>query len=1156
MLQSISNIAVFAQAADGVVTVPFYNTGWFVFLLLIAAVSLGIVLGKMIGNGLKLPEYGQNVSIVLVALFVAGLMIWAKWPPKLGVDLRGGINMIGSLNLDAFVEDDSFGTTRPKAKDIIPALVRRVNPSGTKEIMIRALGDDKIEVTIPSVDLQEADDIWDRLVKAGKLEFRILAADQRFAPQRDLAKEMADQGGRGRKVVDASGKTVAIWVALARVAQEEGAPNKIAPFKYVPGNGDLVRDKSTGRILNLSEVPYSNNPDLHGRELAVWCKKVGVRTPQILVIQPSADQNVEGKHLKSVRSTIDERGRGAVAFTTTGEGSRLMGMLTRMNEKLPMGIVLDGQLHSAPVIQTAIYKNGQITGEFTPEEVDELIINLESGKLDVALNKSPISRDFIESNLGEELKEKGIWAIGFSLSMVLVFMLIYYRFAGIVATVGLLLNLVLILALVMAINQPITLTGLAGLVLTVGMSVDANVLIFERIREELDRGAALRMAIRNGFDKATTTIVDANVTTLITAIVLYVIGTEQIKGFSVTLILGILISMFTAIFVSRLIFNIFERKRWLTKLSMTRILEKNKWNFLNKIGLTGVGSALLIIVGIAGIYLLGPKILDHDLRGGSTAQMVFVEPQEVDRIREELDAQNFEHKGEKIEFMVSGFGSLNDPSEANRRFKVDSNLPAWEGEDIEPRFDQLDEILAKVFAGKLVLHHVEFNANTPKSSTGGADKQETDKSNPPNPTTPEKTEPSVGLKWEAGPAPIVTSLSSLTSSMLSYQDPAKSTQEKSDPADSKTADSKTADSKTADSKTADAESKQQAPASTDAGSDKSPEGKQDPASEKQAAPPEKAAPKGTQDPAAAGGDFPTEKEPLNLQSDAIFVTREMTVTPEVSGKTLRALIVEASERAELALEEDQVTVNSPDVELDESPLTTISEKWSVRMQVNKEENADKILEVWAERFNKEPYFPTTSKVGGQIAGQTQVQALVAIIASLLGIIAYVWIRFQNVAFGLAAVIALIHDVLIVLGAIAISHWLARSLGFLGIDEFKISLEIVAALLTVIGYSLNDTIVVFDRIREVRGKRSEITADMINTSISQTLSRTILTSVTTFIVVFILYCFGGEAIHGFAFALVIGVMVGTYSSIFIASPALLWLMNTVGLNPGEVDVAAE
>ena len=227
-------------------------------------------------------------------------------------------------------------------------------------------------------------------------------------------------------------------------------------------------------------------------------------------------------------------------------------------------------------------------------------------------------------------------------------MIFYYRFAGIVATIALLLNLVLILALVMAINQPLTLTGLAGLVLTVGMSVDANVLIFERIREELDRGAALRMAIRNGFDKATTTIIDANVTTLITAIVLYVIGTEQIKGFSVTLILGIMMSMFTAIFVSRLIFDVFERKRWLTKLNMTRILQKQKWNFLNKTGMTGVASALLIIAGLAGMYLLGPKILNHDLRGGSTVRMVFNDAQDVQKLRAELDKLNIEHKGEKL----------------------------------------------------------------------------------------------------------------------------------------------------------------------------------------------------------------------------------------------------------------------------------------------------------------------------------------------------------------------------------------------------------------------------------------------------------------------------------------------------------------------------
>ena len=1093
MLESIPNVGMFlAQAADIAPDPPFYRTGWFTFLALVAAIALGWYLAKAISSSLKLAEgYNTRMSVVLIAVFVASLMIWSKWPPKLGVDLRGGINMIGSLNLDAFVEGDGFGD-RPEAADIIPALIRRVNPSGTKEIMIRPLGVDKIEVTIPSVDPSEADAIWDRLVKAGKLEFRILANPNEFPAQVAAARKLAESGARGRKVmdIDADGqpKAVAMWVALARVASGDGIVRDLVPFKFVPSRDHVVRKKSTGEIIDTGSFLFSGDNDLRGFGFAKWCKQNNIRTPQILVIQPDDDQNVEGKHLVSVSSTIDERGRGSVAFKTSDEGSSRMGMLTRMNLDRPMGIVLDGQLHSAPNIESAIYKNGRITGEFTQEEVDELIINLESGKLDVALNKAPISRDFIESNLGRELKEKGFWAIGCSMILVLVFMVVYYRFAGVVATIALLLNLLLILALVMAINQPLTLTGLAGLVLTVGMSVDANVLIFERIREELDRGAALRMAIRNGFDKATTTIIDANVTTLITAIVLYVIGTEQIKGFSVTLILGILMSMFTAIFVSRLIFDIFERKGWLKKLNMTRILEKQKWNFLNKISVTSVVSIALIIAGLAGMFVLGPKILNHDLRGGSTVRMVFKEAQDVEKIREELTNLQREHNGEKVEFTVSGFGSKNKPEMADRVFKVDSNLPAWEGPPQE-QFDQLADILAEVFKGRLELHHVDIEGVRATPVV------------PPQSSIHRNSGPSIGAMPTFG---------SLTTSLLTFQDQEEDGSEAEAPSSGQTPPPTTQDQ---------------------IGDDSLP----------------------TDSAAQDDGQFPTAPKPsTRIQEIKVKRTLKITPTPGVSGKSLTALLVTASETAELPLEEEQIRVDSEDVKRDESVMTTISENWTVTMDVTSEEEADKILATWAAGFNNKAYFPTTSKVGGQIAGQTQLQALAAIIASLLGIIAYVWIRFQNVAFGLAAVIALVHDVLIVLGAIALSHWLAGVFGFLGVVEFKISLEIVAALLTVIGYSLNDTIVVFDRIREVRGKRQEITAEMINTSISQTLSRTILTSVTTFIVVFILYWFGGDAIHGFAFALVVGVLVGTYSSIFIASPALLWLMNTVGLNPGIVD----
>jgi SecD/SecF fusion protein len=157
-------------------------------------------------------------------------------------------------------------------------------------------------------------------------------------------------------------------------------------------------------------------------------------------------------------------------------------------------------------------------------------------------------------------------------------------------------------------------------------------------------------------------------------------------------------------------------------------------------------------------------------------------------------------------------------------------------------------------------------------------------------------------------------------------------------------------------------------------------------------------------------------------------------------------------------------------------------------------------------------------------------------------VAYIWFRFQKLSYGLAAVIALLHDVLITLGIVALCHWLAAPLGFMMIDDFKIDLIMVAAFLTIIGYSLNDTIVVFDRIREVRGKSPRLTTEMVNASVNQTLSRTLLTSSTTLVTIALLYFFGGEGIHGFSFALFVGIVVGTYSSIFIASPVLLWIAN--------------
>jgi len=1131
MLESLfPSLALFlAQAEPEPVQLPFYQTTGFLLLLLIAAVALGLFLAKLISSSLKLNDYRGKMGLVLVTILVATLMIWSKWPPKFGVDLRGGMNFVGALNLDAWTRDDDGTQRRPTAADIIPDLVRRVDPSGTSEISIRPLGSDKIEVTIPETDLEQANTIWDRLAKVGKLEFRILADSQytEHGQALRLARELAAEGKRDREIVvtDADGnrKVIAYWATLAREVGPGGTIAADAPIKYIPERGQLLRNRATGELINVLDIPFSNNRDNHGREFSNWLKSRNIRSPQILLMQPAEPENVEGSHLFTVTSDMDELGRACVGFVTSDQGALRMGTFTRKNEKKLMGIVLDDQLHSAATIQEAITKRGRITGSFTREEVDEIVNNLRSGKLDVTLNKTPISQNFINSTLGEELKAKGIWSIGISLAIVLVFMAFYYRFLGVVACFVLALNALLVLALVMAIDYPLTLTGLAGLVLTIGMAVDANVLIFERIREELDRGSALRMAIRNGFDKAMSTIIDANVTTMITALVLYIVGTEQIKGFAVTLILGILVSMFTAIFVARLILDVAERKRWLTSVGMMRLLSKKRWSFTDKVPVTGVVSLAVIVAGLGGMYLLGNRILDQDLRGGSTARVVFNQPQNIEDIRNRLRSEDIVSSvtGEKIEFTVTGFGVLNDEdvSKKDREFKIDSNLQAWEGEG--ERWEQLDEILDRIFEGQLKKNRVELIGVA--TSEGQEPSSQSDVSQIP--ATKNFHQPS----WVSVPMVISQMNPSILLGNLLlpiYQDEQENNQQESGGAGSGSGDSQT---------------------------DTNPPVQEQEASDLESRPPLDLfdlMPQETESP-QGGGDFalPAVRPQSNEYTK---VTRQLKFGDKISGQGIRELVLAAAERMNLKLEEDEIEVESTELGADQSTRSSEATIWTISMMVSRPEDADKILTEWQREFNQTTFFPTTSKVGSQIASEARWRALGAVLASLLGVILYIWIRFQNVAFGLAAVIALVHDVLVVLGAIAISHWLAGTLSILGIIEFKISLEIVAALLTVIGYSLNDTIVVFDRIREVRGKQSKITAEMVNESISQTLSRTILTSMTTFIVVFILYCFGGPAIHGFAFALCVGVVVGTYSSIFVAAPALLWLMNTVGLNPGEVE----
>ncbi|QDT09918.1 protein translocase subunit SecD [Stieleria marina] len=1041
----------------------------------LAVMILPFIVGSRLAKMFKMPNYGTRFGFVILAI-LASVVILVQRLPGLGVDLRGGTILVYEIDPSKNIGVDGDTGTRIKSEDLIEPLTRRINPSGTREIVLRPYGETEIEVIVPEVDQREVDQIKIKMAEAGILRFAILNNQRDHSRQIDLARTQADspeQNLRTQSVVqDVDGTIVGRWAAIDRELVDEG---ELAPFRVNVGDA-VVRNPQTGAIIQMPPSVMGENGET---KQAQWVDQQGMSGLEVLmIVDPLLD--VKGEDLAFTTSTYDQNGAPAVAFNLTDQGSGKFFALTTNNAptgtfQRQLGIVLDDKLLSAPNILQPIRKEGRITGRFTREEVDSLVAILKAGQLPAALTKQPIAENQIDATLGADTIKKGVYAIGTSLALVLVFILFYYRFAGVVACIALILNLAMILATMVLINQPLTLPGLAGLVLTVGMSVDANVLIFERIREELKKGAADRMAVRNGFAKATVTIVDANLTTLITAIVLYAIGTDQIRGFAVTLILGILFSMFTAIYMSRTFFDFAERHGFLT-LSMSdgvnslrsAVSGDGNLDFIGKGKLTLALSAVLICVGVGSLFARGNGILDIDFAGGSSVQFKLDKPTDSETVRSIVGKVMDNGDDDPIDFTVNGVSM--EGADAQTVYKVDSSF-----EEV----DQLKDAIRKAFEEDGSVGLVSYNVAIKPADQSNASKFK----------SRSKTKNGNGVMLTA----------------FYPQDDVETDAAADPPTDEADSDSAASDDATAADATA---------ALGD-------------------------------DPEGDTGNTGTVETPGTLTYSTAIM--ELGIASEKDGAavneaTLIDEITRAAETASVPLNEKTIELTPQGEGADEwstgSSLTF--SKWKIRLPM-KAESADKIMANLEQNLGTEPVWISSSKVGKRVAGDMISRALGSLFASLLCIIGYIWFRFQRVIYGLAAVAALLHDVLITLGAIAVSYWLADALGFLLIDPFKISLTVVAALLTIIGYSLNDTIVVFDRIRETKGKAPRLTGEMINTSINQTLSRTLLTSVTTLIVVVLLYAFGGEGIHAFAFALVVGVLVGTYSSIFVASPILLWLI---------------
>ncbi|MGB5359610.1 MAG: protein translocase subunit SecDF, partial [Eudoraea sp.] len=594
---------------------------------------------------------------------------------------------------------------------------------------------------------------------------------------------------------------------------------------------------------------------------------------------------ISGDVVSDARDQFDQFNRPAVGMDMNVRGAKLWEKLTSEANLNNTGIaiVLDNKVYTAPGVSSVGGISGgssEITGTFTVNETKDIANVLRAGKL-------PASAEIIDSfvvgpSLGQEAIDSGFMSFLIAMVFVLIWMVFYYGKAGIFADIALSFNILLIFGVLSSLGAVLTLPGIAGIVLTIGMSVDANVLIFERIKEELAKGKGKGQAIADGFSNALSSILDANITTGLTAIILLILGSGPIKGFATTLIIGILTSLFTAIFVTRLLIEWYISGKGRTldfSTPLTKNLFKNlNINFLSKRKIAYVLSTILVAVGLFSLFTQG---LDEgvDFVGGRNYQIRFVNPVNPSEITNELS----ETLGSAS---AKTFGDANQIM-VTTKYKVDV-----QGTEVD------DEILGILY----------------------------------------------------------TSLQKYLPDGATYRD---------------------------------------------------------------------------------------------------FI-------PGGTNEDIGVL--------------------------------------------------------------------KYRKVGPTIADDIKKNALWAIFGSLAVVFLYILLRFRKWQYSLGAVVAVFHDVLIVLGIFSLT---SKIMPF----SMEVDQAFIAAILTVIGYSLNDTVVVFDRIREIVAEHGWKRGENINKALNSTLSRTLNTSLTTLVVLLSIFIFGGESLRGFMFAMIIGVIVGTYSSLFIATPVM-------------------
>jgi protein-export membrane protein SecD/preprotein translocase SecF subunit len=1052
---------------------------------------------------------------------------------QLGLDLAGGTELLYRLQPE---KGQKLGG---QAATTIDILKKRIDPSNVKEYRIQPLESDRILIQVPRATAAEVEQLKGRLERMGKLEFKL---------------------------------------AVPRTQEA----------KFV----EYYEQAEAGRVPEgFTRMHLQGKPD----------------NPFFLVRR--GEPEITGKYLdpSKLRPTTDEYGRPAVGFQFNPAGSGRFAQITEANKGWGLAIILDGVLKSAPLIKMRISGPGQITGSFTQQEVADMVNVLRAGSLPMDIEL--LQESTVGPQLGRDSIRKGLGALAVAGLLVLAGMGVYYLRCGLVADGALLMNLVLLVGVLCILGAALTLPGMAGILLTVGMAVDANVLIFERIREESATGKGIRVALRNGYDRAFTTIVDANVTTLLTAVILYLVGTGPVKGFAVTLSFGILLSMFTALTVTRLAFETFIDKEWMREFKMLSLIEQPAIGFSAIRRPAYVISVAVVALGLGAFFMRGADLYDIDFTGGSLVQLSLARPTGVGEVRRLLAEGGFP------DAEVQGIGGGEAGEEGLTDFGV-----RIKGTGVDP------EAVAADVARKLAAAGLQDRVDS-LEKTGDAQALALTLTEP-------LAEPELRAALAAGGDPYA--IPDLASIVPDEQDVAArlSVRLREAPA---LADMRDVWGRMLQSlawiglNTADyeigtcslREGPEEGPAELDFRLDRPiqpellaveldrrqfPEVKLTPAGPEGVAfvlQADRAILEQLQRELPAGTLLQSVPQ---VDMDGLSVTAELS--RDASEQDVRAifqqqgmddvfvaLLGEGSKSYRLNFSYEPVRqkmqqlfadlaqpgggvrfapaeqAGSGEAELvrmtldeamsfadvrhylgaagigmyaeeivvgqqDYAPETLVSEL-TLSLPADK---AQQIKDRLSASFGEARPVQRIVGIGKEVADEMQGRALLAVVCASVIIVLYVAMRFHAFRFGVAAVIALVHDILITAGLIALADWA----GVFG--DVKISLATLAAFLTILGYSLNDTIVVFDRIREnmVNLGRKRVSPDLIDLSINQTLSRTILTSLTTLAVVVVLYFMGGAVLQGLALTLIVGVIVGTYSSMFIASPVLL---DWVGLGRG-------